>query len=892
MTEAEGRSEVGVFTTNDALVIHSWDIWMARASGIAEEDARGRSLLELFPDIETRGLVTRLRNVLEHGTVDILAPAFHHYLVKCPTSAGGTYYDAMQQHVTLSPLREHGKITGLIVTIEDVTARCVRERDLSQQLKSSDEAIRLRATQELSREKTGGAPLVQALGDSSWQVRRVAAAGIAGQGSTDAITRLVDIVRDRHTDLATLNAALSALTLAKSDSLPQLVTLLTSRDPNVRMYTALTLGNMQDARALPALIPLIKDDDLNVQYHVIEALGRIRSATAVEPLLEVVRQRDAFLSFAALDALASIGEPSTMPDVIALIDDPSLGSAAIDTLAVVGNEQAAGPLAAALISTPVPTAVCNALAQIHDRLEREYGEGELVADIARSRIDAGAASKIVASIPNASDAELPGVARVLGWLRYPGLEATLGSLLKHAPSRRNAQEALVNFGQRAVPGLLGELKHPEPEVRQAAAAVLGRIGGRESVAALTELLSNEQPSVMVIVAAALGSIGSPEAFESLVPLLGHSDAAVRHAAISAINSIAHPATASRMSTLLASHNSLIRESAVRVAGYFGFAACFDQMLQLLNDESPHVRRAVVEHLPYFEDARSTAALARALRDNDTGVRAAVGRALGHLSATQADSLLEGPLSDVDPRVRYQAAQAVGTHKLQRFAPKLRALLADDSAMPVRIASAIALGELQDAAAADILKATAIHPETDLACPAIIALSRLPRVDAREVVETALSSANPRRQMAGIEAAARLNSFMPQLVRAAQTADDPRVAAAALNALVASGEPEAIAYVVDMSAREDRRTEVTNALAGVSPAEVAIVARGLRHDDPRVRWAVVQALGRMRDGSASRELGVALQDKDPAVRFAAAQALGRFDMLSDRLSPDATTYGTH
>ena len=892
MTEAEARSEVGVFTTNDALVIHSWDIWMARASGIAEEDARGRSLLELFPDIETRGLVPRLRSVLEHGTVDILAPAFHHYLVKCPTSAGGSYFDVMQQHVTLSPLREHGKITGLIATIEDVTARCVRERELGQQLKSSDEAVRLRATQELSRDKAGGEPLVKALGDSSWQVRRVAAAGLAGQGTKDAITRLVDIVRDSHTDLSTLNAALSALTLAKSDSLPQLVTLLTNRDPNVRMYTALTLGNMQDPRALPALIPLVKDEDLNVQYHVIEALGRIKSTSAVGPLLEVVRQRDAFLSFAALDALASIGEPSAMPDVIALIDDPALGSAAIDTLAVVGNEQAAGPLASALSTTPVPPAVCHALAEIHDRLEREYGEGELVADIARNRIDAGAASIIVGSIPQASDAELPGIARVLGWLRYPGLEVTLRSLLKHAPSRRNAQEALVSFASRAVPGLLEELAHPEPEVRQAAAAVLGRIGGQESVSALTEVLRSDQPSVMVIVAAALGSIGSPDAFESLLPLLGHNDAAVRHAAISAINSIAHPATASRMSRLLTSHDSLVRESAVRVAGYFGFAACFDQMMHLLNDESPHVRRAVVEHLPYFDDARSTTALARALRDPDSGVRTAVGRALGHLSATQAEALMEGPLSDQDPRVRYQAAQAVGTHKLQRFAPTLRALLAQDPAMPVRIASAIALGELQDANAADVLKATALHPETDLACPAIVALSRLPRVDAREVIESALSSPNTRRQLAAIEAAARLNNFMPQLVRTALSAEDQRVAAAALHALVASGEPEAIAHVVDMSAREDRRSEVTNALAGASPAEVEFVARGLRHDDARVRCAVVQALGRMRGGSVSRELGVALQDKDPTVRFAAAQALGRFDMLGDRISPDVTTRGTH
>ena len=74
---------VGVFTTDLALVVQSWDAWLAEASGVAEADVRGRPLVELFPDLEARGLLARLRRVGESGRVEVLAPAFHEYLIPC-----------------------------------------------------------------------------------------------------------------------------------------------------------------------------------------------------------------------------------------------------------------------------------------------------------------------------------------------------------------------------------------------------------------------------------------------------------------------------------------------------------------------------------------------------------------------------------------------------------------------------------------------------------------------------------------------------------------------------------------------------------------------------------------------------------------------------------------
>jgi len=78
---SEGPVAKGVCTTDLSLIIQSWDASLAALTGVAEADARGRALSELVPDLEVRGLLARLRRVGETGVVEVLAPAFHEYLI-------------------------------------------------------------------------------------------------------------------------------------------------------------------------------------------------------------------------------------------------------------------------------------------------------------------------------------------------------------------------------------------------------------------------------------------------------------------------------------------------------------------------------------------------------------------------------------------------------------------------------------------------------------------------------------------------------------------------------------------------------------------------------------------------------------------------------------------
>src|SRR5687768_8722167 len=133
------KQQIGIFTTDSELLVRSWDSWLAYVTGIASEAAHRQPLARLVPDLERRGLHQRFQRVLSEGVIEVLAPAFHHHLIPCAPQLASRHFTTMQQWVTIAPLRESERIIGTIVTIEDVTPRLERERDLAEQLASPDE---------------------------------------------------------------------------------------------------------------------------------------------------------------------------------------------------------------------------------------------------------------------------------------------------------------------------------------------------------------------------------------------------------------------------------------------------------------------------------------------------------------------------------------------------------------------------------------------------------------------------------------------------------------------------------------------------------------------------------------------------------------------------------
>lgn len=879
MNQPDGS--VGEFTTDVALVVRSWDPWLVAATGLTEADACGRTLAELFPELGAARM-RPLQRVAEAGTVEVLAPALHRYLIPCPPRHASAHFTRMQQHVTITPVHAAGAVVGVAVRIEDVTARRDLEADLASQLASPDPTVRLHATRRLG-ELGGGdeivAPLATAMADDNWRVRRAAAEGIAQGGTDSMVDALVTAVRERHRDAALLNAAVTALVRANRDVVPAVISLLADPSADVRTYAALTLGLREDMQAVPALLGALGDSDDNVRFHAIEALGRIRSREAADRIAAIAESRDFSVAFAALDALRLIGEPSVAPRIIPLLDDDLLQTAAAEALGRIGGEEVVAPLARLIATPDAPiTEAASALALLQARFEEGFGHGRIISDLAASVLTPAAAEQLMRALPGASGEQVEGIATVLGWMRGAAVDGALARLLAVPAARRIAADALARRGASAAPLLLEALDSEDADTRKAAAAALGQAGHVGAVPALISLLDDE-PDVVVVVAAALGAIGDPRAFEPLLARLDHDHAAVRQSAVASLNSLAHPDLPRRVRALLEHPSPRVRESAARIGGYFGFAECVEPVMALARDEDEGVRRAAVEQLAHLDDPRAFELLVGALRSGSAGVRGAAARGLAHLDATAALDPVRVALEDTDPWVRYYGARSAGHLRLAGAASALCVVATTDDVSPARIAAIEALGAIGAPSAIDALRPLVDDEEIAIAQPALAALARIADGAVTPILLGALQSESAERRLTAVTALGerRESAAVRELVRMARSDDDEKTRDAAVDALARIGGKDAVAGLVALTEEPRRAAHAVVALAGLGEDEIDWVGQGLRHEHVGVRCAVVEALARMRHAGASSLLTAALRDEAPSVRLAAAQALGRLDV---------------
>ena len=131
-------SNRGIFTTNTALVICSWNGWLVANTGLAADCAIGRSLFDLFPSIRDRGFDRYYREALG-GESRILSESLHKYLIPIAIKgvAGGV---EMSQSTRIGPIRSGDAIVGTVTAIDDVTERVVMERELRSRIAALDRA--------------------------------------------------------------------------------------------------------------------------------------------------------------------------------------------------------------------------------------------------------------------------------------------------------------------------------------------------------------------------------------------------------------------------------------------------------------------------------------------------------------------------------------------------------------------------------------------------------------------------------------------------------------------------------------------------------------------------------------------------------------------------------
>jgi HEAT repeat protein len=359
-----------------------------------------------------------------------------------------------------------------------------------------------------------GAPavpaLIQALGDSGWNVRRAAAEALGKLGDPQAVPALIQALGDSDSAVRAVSAealgaigdpqAVPALIVALGDwgdwwsenvrraaaealvrigapAVPALIQALGDRSENVRRAAAEALVRI-GAPAVPALIQALGDDEFRVRRAAAEALVRI-GAPAVPALIQALGDRSENVRRAAAEALGAIGDPQAIPALIQALGDSDSAVRAVsaEALGAIGDPQAVPPLIQALGDSDwdVRRAAAEALGRL--------GNPQAVPPLsvwAHAGEDAARNALQTLGYPML---DLPqAVAQVAA-------QGAWGVLIR-ALTCTQVREVVVGLGAPAVPALVQALGDSDSAVRAVSAEALGAIGDPQAVPALIQALGD------------------------------------------------------------------------------------------------------------------------------------------------------------------------------------------------------------------------------------------------------------------------------------------------------------------------------------------------------------------------------------------------------------------
>jgi len=196
------------------------------------------------------------------------------------------------------------------------------ESELSRALVSADPEERRRAVARIPELPPSSrvAPLLSALGDEDWRVRKEAIGLSAELGpEPELLSALVDVFEPGD-NVGLRNAAVEALGAFGSAAVDALAPRVPRLDADGKKLSIEALGRSGEASALDVLRPLVDDVDPNVRVAALEALGAIggdRLEAARALLMSRLDESRPLETLAALESLAC-GTPAVVSRTSAL----------------------------------------------------------------------------------------------------------------------------------------------------------------------------------------------------------------------------------------------------------------------------------------------------------------------------------------------------------------------------------------------------------------------------------------------------------------------------------------------------------------------------------------------------------------------------------------------
>lgn len=500
---------------------------------------------------------------------------------------------------------------------------------------SPDEGTRLTAIHELGKHGAEAVPaLAELLKSDSPVVQAYAAQSLAmiGPAAKGAAEGLIDLLANQ--DAAVRRKAIEALGAIRPGpkvTVPLFAKLMHDSDPGVQLRVMQAVADAKGA-SVPALIEALKNPAAAYWACVIiRDIGPDAIGTA-PALVERLKDPNPEIRREATLALAAINAADTIAQIAPLLKDEHVRTAATYALAMLGSMP---PDAESVVRANVKSddAVLSAvsmwaLARIHPNdLKLKQAVLSHLVELLKSKDPLArlAAARGLAALPPNPEIAGPIFEKALA----DADETTTHYML----------DALAAMGAPGVPRLIGALKYPG--LQAPVASILGKIGPPAAPAtdALAKLLSAPDPNVRIEAAHALAAIGpdAKAAVPALIEAIKQIEVAPRYAAVLALGKIGPSASAADTALL-----AIMKKSEGSLSLLSAWA------LIKIHGVSAKSANVVMPEL--------ITGLSSPLAQSRLGAAETLGQ-LGPF-AKNAIAPLDGTTKDADPRVRDAATKAL------------------------------------------------------------------------------------------------------------------------------------------------------------------------------------------------------------------------------------------
>ncbi len=482
--------------------------------------------------------------------------------------------------------------------------------------------------------------LAEHLHHPSEPVRRSMIAAIRQAERKDLSTELIERTR-KDTEPAVRAEALEALhSLGARDAVPAALDALGDADERVRAAATGLLGDLGGRELAGVIQPRSTDKEPLVRAAAARALGLVHAVGAEKEFSRLLRDPEPGVRAAAAEGAAESGWKGATPLLLELLTDANepVRIAAARALGELGDAGALAPLVRAF--RDARPAFADAITGAVARIDRE-ALGEII-DVLLERGDATSRARLV---------------RTIGGLKPPHPIRLLESLFrdKSPDVRIAAAEVLGRVTGEKAQALLEEgLADPDETVRAAAVDGLVRVGGEREAPRILALLRDD-PSALVRERAALATgLFRPSGGEVLLLGVCHQQQsiAVRAAALLALGAYDQESLVARVVEMAdeAELRDLLRERLKTDAEF--------RLLGLRLREARHVELRALGSTSREQMEATLAEGMRGVLSPDQRVRLVAG-----LRAFQGErsrsALLSVVRSDPSPEVRAAALTAVG-----------------------------------------------------------------------------------------------------------------------------------------------------------------------------------------------------------------------------------------